>query len=396
MKIGTITFHFPCNCGAVLQCIALQTVLKQEGHDVSVINYRPPYHQNRYAPLINPFIVAKTRFDGHPKGTPFLYRTASAAKGFVAIIKGWKNYPHRKIQYDKFQRFEKRAISLTPVYRSLKELDKKAPAFGMYISGSDQLWNAHITNKTFDEAYFLRFGPKKAGRITYAMGANFAEHPNHMEVLPELIKDLDAIALRELKCKDDLQTCNPNIPIVRTIDPTLLLEAKDYDQFMPEEPLETEPYIFTYTMPDVSRNKVYNACKLLSEQTGLKVIDGSGTANGMVGNRDCRVCGPDDFLWYIKHAKYVVTNSFHGTAFSVIMEKQFFVVPHSTTGNRVTELLEQVGLSNRWAPTGILAAQKIHNPIEYDKTRTLIRQLRANSLGYLRESIEKYGNPEIK
>lgn len=396
MKIGTITFHFPCNCGAVLQCIALQTVLKQEGHDVSVINYRPPYHQNRYVPLINPFIVAKTRFEGHPAGTSLLYRTASAAKGFLTILKGWKNYPHRKIQYDKFQRFEKRAINLTPVYRSLKELNQKAPAFGMYISGSDQLWNAHITNKKFDEAYFLRFGPKEAGRITYAIGANFAEHPCHMKVLPELLQDLDAIALRELKCKDDLHTCAPDTPIHRTIDPTLLLDAKAYDQFMPEEPLETEPFIFTYTMPDVSRNKVYNACKLLSQKTGLKVIDGSGTANRIIAGRDCRVCGPDDFLWYIRHARYVLTNSFHGTAFSVIMEKQFAVVPHSTTGNRVTELLEQVGLSHRLAVTGMEAAKKIHEPMEYDRPRQLIRQLRADSLAYLRDSIERYGDPSVQ
>lgn len=396
MKIGTITFHFPCNCGAVLQCIALQTALEREGHDVSVINYRPPYHQNRYVPLINPFIVAKTRFEGHPEGTSLLYKTASAAKGFLQIMRGWKNYPHRKIQYDKFQRFEKKALRLTPVYKSLKQLDRKAPAFGMYISGSDQLWNAHITNKKFDEAYFLKFGPENAGRITYAIGANFAEHPDPMGVLPGLIGDLDAIALRELKCKDDLHTCNPDIPIFHTIDPTLLLDAADYDRFMPDEPLETEPYIFTYTMPDESRHKVYNACKLLSEKTGLKVIDGSGTANRIVGNRDCRVCGPDDFLWYIKHARYVVTNSFHGTAFSVIMEKQFFVVPHSKTGNRVTELLSQVGLSKRHAPSGVLAAQRIDNPIEYDETRKLVRQLRANSLGYLRESIEKYGNPDVK
>lgn len=309
-----------------------------------VLNYRPPYHQNRYVPLMNPFIVAKTRFEGHPAGTSFFYRSASAVKGFVQIIRSWKSYSRRKYQYNKFQNFEKKALCLTPVYKNLKQLNQNTRDFGMYISGSDQLWNAHITNKKLDEAYFLKFGPKETGRITYAIGANFADHPNPMGVLPGLIEDLDAIALRELKCRDDLHTCNPNIPIVRTIDPTLLLDAADYDPFMPEEPLETNPYIFAYTMPDESRYKVYNACKILSERTGLKVIDGSGTANKIVGNRDCRVCGPDEFLWYIKHARYVLTNSFHGTAFSVIMEKQFFVVPHSKTGNRVTELLEQVGL----------------------------------------------------
>lgn len=392
MKIGTITFHFPCNCGAMLQCLALQTALKREGHDTYVINYRPTYHQNRYIPLINPFVVAKTRFQGHPAGTSFLYKSASAAKGFVQILRSWKNYSNRKFQYDKFKRFENKAFRLTPVCKNLKQLERHTRDFGMFISGSDQLWNAHITNKKFDEAYFLKFGPKEAGRITYAMGANFTEHPDPMGVLPGLISDLDAIALRELKCKDDLHTCNPNIPIFHTVDPTLLLDAADYDPFMPEEPLETEPYIFIYTMPDESRHKIYNACKLLSEKTGLKVIDGSGTANKMVGIRDCRICSPDDFLWYIKHARYVLTNSFHGTAFSVIMEKQFFVVPHSTTGNRVTELLDQVGLSKRYAPSGVLAAQRIDNPIEYDETRKLIRKLRASSLQYLRDSIEKYGD----
>lgn len=396
MKIGIITFHFPYNCGAVLQCLALQTVLKKSGHDACVINYRPAYHQNRYVPLINPFIIAFNRFEDVDGKRSFLRRLASAVKGFLITIKGWKNYPKRKIQHEKFQAFEKKVLHLTPVYRTEKQLQKKVINCGLYISGSDQLWNAHITNKKFDPAYFLRFGPKEAGRITYAVGANFSEHPAPFEVLPELLNGLNAVALRELKCLDDIKKCAPNMPIYHTIDPTLLLQAKVYDDFICERTLETEQFIFTYTMPDESIHKVYNAAKLLSEKLGMKVIDANGNPSKLNATiKDHRICGPDEFLWYMKHAAYVITNSFHGTAFSVIMEKDFVVIPHSKTGNRVTELLQQLDLGDRCVASGVKAAEQILKPVYFDRPRKLLGELRSQSLNYLFDSIRQYGNEEI-
>lgn len=396
MKIGIITFHFPYNCGAVLQCLALQTVLKKNGHDVCVINYRPAYHQNRYVPLINPLIVAKSRFENVPPGTPMWRRLASAFKGFLSILHTWKDYPRRRIQHARFQCFEQKELNLTPVYRTQKQLLKDVVPCGLYISGSDQLWNVHITDGHFEEPYFLKFGPKEAGRITYAIGADFSEHPNPLKVLPELIKDLDAIALRELKCRDDLLKCRPGIQVHHTIDPTFLLEAKAYDQFICQQPLESEPFIFTYTMPDASKHKVYNAAKLLSEKLGMKVIDANGNPSKLNATiKDHRICGPDEFLWYMKHAAYVITNSFHGTAFSVIMEKDFVVIPHSKTGNRVTELLQQLDLGDRCVASGAKAAEQILKPVYFDRPRKLLGELRSQSLNYLFDSIRQYGNEEI-
>ena len=96
------------------------------------------------------------------------------------------------------------------------------------------------------------------------------------------------------------------MPIYHTIDPTLLLQAKVYDDFICERTLETEQFIFTYTMPDESIHKVYNAAKLLSEKLGMKVIDANGNPSKLNAKiKDHRICGPDEFLWYMKHAAYV-------------------------------------------------------------------------------------------
>ena len=102
-------------------------------------------------------------------------------------------------------------------------------------------------------------------------------------------------------------------------------------------------------MGDKSQGRVYSAAKKLREESGLSIIDitGNPLRKDTVFGVDSIKAGPDEFLSYIKNARYVITNSFHGTAFSIIYHKQFVVVPHSKTGNRVTDLLERVGLNSQ-------------------------------------------------
>lgn len=386
MKIGIITFHFPYNCGAALQCAALHKAVEKMDCQVSVINYRPWYHQNRYTPFKNPFEFAKTRYNQvHNR------KWLAWIKGFVRAVGSWRHYGKRKLQHQKFSKFISSCTNQTRVYRSLKQLQNTPPAADLYISGSDQLWNVHITDGTFDEAYFLRFGNQKTRRITFSVGADFTEYKTDPhKALEPLLADLDAVALRENKCEQIVRETRPDLPVSITIDPTFLLENHQYDELMCSETLETEPFIFTYTMPDVSQHKVYNAAHILSEATGLKIIDASGQPTKVNKKiADNRLCGPDEFLWYMRHADYVLTNSFHGTAFSVIMDKQFFAIPHSKTGNRVTELLKKVGLESRWTDTGTGAAKRILQPIDYTQTHRLLEDLRNDSLHYLRTNIEE-------
>ena len=391
MKIGIITYHFPYNCGAALQCFALQTKLEELGHEVCIINYRPWYHQNRYTPLKNPVYFAGKRF--HDPADNLLKRVYHAGDGFLRTVHSWKNYSAVELKEKKFRTFVKRYLKETRVYRTLKQLQKDPPKCDMYISGSDQLWNCGITGGVFDSAYFLDFGGDDIGKMSYSVGADFSKLENPAEVLKDLVKGLDVISLREEKFLPDVQKAvDGKIPTHVDVDPTLLLTADKYIAHMPDLPREKEPYILTYTMTGETQKQIYNGAKLLSEKLGIKVIDVSGDPNKMNKKvEDNRLCSPDELLWYVKNAEYVVTNSFHGTVFSVIFQKKFVTIPHAQTGNRVTELLDKLGLSARYHRVTTDAVEAVTNELDYNAVTEKLSALRANSTEFLSESIRKYG-----
>lgn len=392
MKVGIITYHFPYNCGATLQCTALQTKLEQLGHEVCVINYRPWYHQNRYSPLKNPIYFAGKRF--RDPADSLWERIKHAVDGFLRTVNSWRTYPKVVLKENKFRPFVKKNLHETRVYRTLKSLQKRPPVCDVYISGSDQLWNAAITGGVFDSAYFLNFGSAKIGKMTYSVGADFRNLENPAQMLEDLVKDLDIISMREEKWEPVVKEAAKGLVETHIdVDPTLLLEPEQYERFMADLPKEPEPYILTYTMTGETQKQIYNGARILSEKTGLKVIDVSGDPNKMNQKvEDNRLCGPDEFLWYIKNAEYVVTNSFHGTVFSVLFKKKFITIPHAQTGNRVTELLDKLGLSQRYHTVTVAAINRITNDVDYDAAHAKLAALRKNSADFLQESVNKYGS----
>ncbi len=389
-KVGILTFHFPYNCGALLQCAALQTVLTREGADVKIVNYRPWYHRNRYTPFKNPVYFAGRRMSEKVENDNGIKKGVRGLKGFVKTVMSWKNYKRMMPQEKKFKSFEDRFLKETKVYRTFEELKADEPGMDLYIAGSDQLWNPQITDKKFDPVYFLNFAGKDARRITYAVGANFDTLPGAEKDLPPLLEGLSAISLRETKVRDAVAAAMPEGTELREdVDPTLLLDKEDYAPLTSKEELEKEPYIFTYSMPNDTQGKVNNAAKLLSEKTGLKVIDASGNpTKANMSVPDHRVCGPDEFLWYMEHAQYVITNSFHGTAFAVIFRKQFAVIPHSQTGNRAMELLAKLRLEKRCCTSGNQASVRVLEPVDYETAEPEIIKYRESSLEYLKRYLE--------
>lgn len=394
MKVGIITFHFPYNCGAALQCMALQTKLESLGHEVCIINYRPWYHQNRYTPIKNPFYWGKRCFDKENRS--YIHKIYKGTKGFLQTVRSWRGYKDIKVKDDKFESFIKKYLHETKVYRTLKQLQDNPPACDVYISGSDQLWNSGLTEGEFDQAYFMKFGSSKTGRMTYSVGTNFTGMENPGEALKELVKDIDIISIRENKWKSVIEEATDGKKEIHNdLDPTLLLKKEDYELKMADGLVKDEPYILTYSMPNETQKQINNGARLLSQKLGIKVIDVCGNPNAMNKKADdSRIVGPDEFLWYVKNADYVLTNSFHGTAFSVIFEKQFMVIPHSATGNRATELLDKIGLSNRYKKITTDAVKEMEKPIDYEIVRKNLDPLRQESIDFLSSSVEKIGRKQ--
>ena len=388
MKIGIITFHFPYNCGAALQCYALQHKLETMGHEVCIINYRPWYHQNRYTPMKNPVYWGKRCFD--KEDGSFAQKCYAGLKGFAKTVYSWKGNAEVKIKDHKFSSFVKANLHETSVYRTLKQLQDNPPDCDIYISGSDQLWNSGLTDGRFDEAYFMKFGKESAGRMTYSVGTNFADLKDPVNTLKELVKGIDFISIRENKWRSVIEeAAGGSIPIHNDLDPTLLLNADDYESVIPDMN-KTEPYILTYSMPNDTQKQINNGARLLSQKLGIKVIDVNGNPNAMNKKaEDSRICGPDEFLWYVKNADYVLTNSFHGTAFSLIFKKQFMVIPHSATGYRATELLDKVGLTSRYKKVTTDAVAEMTKTIDYAAVSDRFEELKSESVDFLTDSIRK-------
>ena len=376
MKIGIITFHFAHNQGAVLQCYALQKFLKKLGHDAEVIDYCPSYHTNRYSSKRNPFIMASDTLKKNEnlKIQKRLYKAArSFAKGIYISVTGVY-----KLREKKFGDFAKRNFNLSRKYKTLKELQKNPPECDVYISGSDQLWNPELVNNGFDGAYFLDFGADDVKRITYAVSLKEHYTLEEKDEIQMYCKNIDVISSREKsETLDDLLGENYTV----CIDPTLLLEKEDFAD-AENEIEEKEPYIFVYGFETTSN--IVEAVNVISKETGFRVVNGSPDRIKLVNVTNLCNYGPGEFLSYMKNADFVITNSFHGTAFSLIYNKKFVTVAHTTRGRRMTELLAKVGLSDRiWADCCDWKKE-----IDYMAAEQKIKELKNYAAEYLAKSLK--------
>lgn len=340
MKIGIITFHFVSNYGAVLQCYALQEYLKGHGYNVEVINYRPSYHTVRYSGYKNPFLVARENWIRN-KDAKIIRRIYIYARGFIrGFLLSVKQTD--RIKYNLFNEFINKYLQQTRIYRSLRALKNDPPKDEIYIAGSDQLWNPDFTDFGFDRAYFLDFGPPTTKRLSYAVSLKENYTEKEMEQLLFLTEKLNAISIRE---RNNTFENNSEQTISICIDPTLLLNEEDYSQ-LEKSRLISEPYVFVYGLQD---SKDLNcATEIISKSKKLKIINGTPHRTKIPSKCECVYnYGPEEFLAYIKYADFVITNSFHGTAFSIIYKRQFIVIPHTHRGKRMKELLGKLNLSRR-------------------------------------------------
>lgn len=384
MKVGIITFHFVSNQGAVLQCLATQRFLEMHGYEAWVIDYRPHYHTIRYEDPKNPFLYAKWYFKKFRR-IFFPVRILLTLRSFARCISYNINHSDAEV-VNEFNGFVNKNLHLTRRYRSLKDLKMNAPDFDAYITGSDQLWNPDILDQRMDPAYFLAFG-KKIPKVAYAVSLGRNLESQEMRELKELSKNLTAVSLREYN-KEAVDAIGRDVHIC--LDPTLLLDSEDYAGYESGQK-EEKPYIFVYGFEDT--NAIQEAISSMCKTLKCRVINGSPHRIKLSGNvKNIHAYGPDRFLSFIRYAECVVTNSFHGTAFSIIYKKRFITVPHSTRGQRMIDLLEKLGLNQcLWNHPEFDGNKNI----EWDKVYRKLKYFRQFSARYLLTSIEGKTNLEI-
>lgn len=356
-SIATITFHRSDNFGSVLQCYALGEKLCQLGYNQFVIDYRKKEVADAYQIIKKPT-------------TRYL---------FLTDIYHLLHYPSLKKRQQRFEDFRKQHLRLTPAYFSKEALERNPPPADVYITGSDQVWNTDIGD--FDESYLLAF--VDAGRrIAYAAsGVAKLTQEKHL-YLKEHITRFDAVSLRENKSAVALGQKQV------VIDPVLLLTKQDWESLCIDMHQKQE-YMLCYYAGGVSA-AFEKFTKEKAAELGLqRIVLSPEWRNLFRKGKYAYNTGPIEFISLIRDATLICTNSFHGTAFSILFNKPFLVGQHYPfTDDRIATLLTVTGLSaheidpaNPTLPENILE-------VDYSKVNAVLDEERKIAVNWLQTAIE--------
>ncbi len=364
MNICTITCQNADNHGARLQAYALAEYLRQQGHEPQVIDYRPAYMTYR--------------------GKMWWWPGRSLRDWGKLLLQ--VDERRRDLQrHHAFVDFSNRYIPLTPyIYNSVADLQAHAPEAELYICGSDQIWNTTFPNGT-DPAYYLDFGKAKTRRISYA--ASFATDAlvaGTEQFVSEHLARLDAISVRERSALSILEGLH--LQGTHVLDPVFLLSSRYWTEMAERwvgehgmaATIEGKRYILVH---DFMRDPTIKAvAKRLARLTGAEIWQVSPRPLHY-GKRFFRTTGPEQFLWLIRHAACVVSNSFHVTAFSLLFQRDVFVVNRGDgLNNRMADVLQRFGIAHRLVDTttpDALLLQHIdyaHVTAEIDRQATASKQ----------------------
>lgn len=371
MKIGILTFHNSENYGASLQCFALQKILRDLVEDCNVINFKK-----------------EKVFVKENRG---LFKYISLPK-MARVCYGIFYQKELKIKQKRFKDFTSQYLTLSSEeYVREENISDAVHEYDGIVFGSDQIWN--LDPRVYDRSH-IYFGDFNYVGKKIAYGASFGDNIEIVNLNREYVLNqvgtFDAVSVRETNAQIFLQ--NNGIKSELVLDPTLLLKKNDWDIISGDAPVIEGDYILYYSVN--CRPYSWKVAKKLSELTGLKVINLVEHPKIVPAGFDSFYKGgPIEFLNIIKNARYVVTNSFHGTVFSIIFEKTFIPVFAVEENKIVVEerkytLLKGVGLEWMMHTEEMeLDLERISN-IDYNAVKKKLDEMIKNSKAYLKENLE--------
>lgn len=328
-KAGILTFHCADNYGAMLQAYGLKRYLCKRGIKTEIVRYEPFFMTGRHWWI--PYFPAKN----------ILGRIWYTGDGWVRNLRIGKAFSARKRNMRLFREtflVEKTQKKFFFLYQF-----KRLP-YTCYIVGSDQIWNPGITCG-LRKAYFGAFKNRNKKKVVaYAASLGGESLPTeYRREFSELLKYVDVVSVREQQAVPYVQSLYHG-SVTAVLDPVLLLGREEWQSI--ERRPEREGYILVYITE--KSDELITYVKELSKEKGLPVVE--LRSNAGVTDKDFLIdytAGPAEFLGYLHRADHVVTNSFHGTVFSIIYQKEFTVFPHSRLGARISNILRIHGLEHR-------------------------------------------------
>lgn len=285
--------------------------------------------------------------------------------------------------YYKFESFYTRCFDRTQKrYTSMNfdEVVEDAELSG-FVCGSDTIFC--MDEFGFDDGFFANYACMKQNSVAYA--ASFGDptlSEENCRKLKERLKNFKAIGLRENLMLPYVME-HTDVSVKRVLDPTLLHTCEKYDEIAVQERLEKDKYLLLYSRRYSSVMEKY--AEELANKKGWKIVEISLRAtNQNKGHRMYYQAGVEEFLSLVKHAEYVVTNSFHGMIFAVQYKRPFVIFSREQCNNKIDEILQLLELSDHMLVTG---EEKFSEAIDYESVHQKISRARKESLQFLREEL---------
>lgn len=372
MRVGILTYHFSDNFGALMQAYGLRQWLLAQGVKAEFINYHPAHVE-----------AGGLTFD---RGAKAFLKSA-----YLTVSQARQRAFGDRTKAAEFARFQMEALGVdTPRLRTAAEMAELEP-FDLIICGSDQIWNPS-DQRGLDPVYFAHFpGSHRARRISYA--ASFGKGSlavDHQPQAAALIGDLDAVAVRESSGVDIVRSLTGREALM-VPDPTILLS--DFDSLVQASPSLHHGHVFCYALR--TSEGVREAAMVASKLCGGPILSPDNP------HRRWREIGqtvhpsPGQWVSMIDAAAYVVTNSFHGVALSLLRRRPFVSValPGVRAGlsERVRNLLKQVGLDDRLVQAGDPQAVQscLGAPIDWDAVQGRLVGMKSTGEAYLKAQLAK-------
>lgn len=358
-EIGIITIPRADNYGSVLQAYGIQQFVNEINPDNELIDY------------VAPFLVGRYKL--------WDIRTDNFKVLVKSLIRNCLTYNAKKKKKRKYNDFRKLMHFSERTVYSASEINK----YKFYIAGSDQIWNTRITNS--NSTFFLDFVDEIKSKIAFSVSLGYTDRSKD-EILfyRRMVNSFKWLGVREENDVDFIKDISAEESVVDyIIDPTLLIPENKWKSLIKERLLKKD-YILIYSFGNDL--KVIERAKLISKKEGLPVyiIADEWKKKNSDGFINLSGIGPLDFVNLIANAKYVITNSFHGTAFSIIFKKQFTVVPYKGTENRIVSLLKLLKLES-----GIYSSN-INNFIDYSGVDNILQFERNKAKTFLKNAIGEF------
>ena len=373
--VGIITYHSALNYGSVTQALATQIVCDKLGYDSYLIDYRPKEQSQYYR----------------------LYRTYMGVKTFFADLSLLPDQKLRILREKKFAKFTNANLKLTEKqFTDPSEAVYFSNEFDVYVSGSDQILNKHsneLEHSAWEamDPYLLAFTNKP--KISYASSPANMSKEKKKKIIPKLDKFF-AISAREKDSAIYLQN-RLDRKVSEVLDPTLLLTCNEWSKYEETSSIIPErPYIFFYSLCGprkgigLVRHLIQIAKKMDMPIAVLMPYTHPFKSKYLI---NVAYAGPSDFLKLISDSYLVITDSFHGTVFSINYNKPFFSISNGKgSSTRKDQILHKLKLSDRIISSleSIDYSDLLIDKQKWDITNMILEELRRESMQYLSTSLQ--------